>query len=338
VITTQPEDKTVTSGGTTTLSVAFTGLGNVNWYRGTVGDKSAFVGTGTSVTVGPLTETTLFWAEVSNGCGPVASRQVTVTVEPLTETLLMLSGRFTVVVNYINQFENPPTTGRLKGRSLSNTPLSDTAIFTFGDANVIELMVRLSDARPFDNHIHVFYGGLSDIEFFITVTDSATGASKEYHKPANQLIGEVDRSTFVAGGSLLQTGIDALMAETAKRAIRPFGDSDTILMLNGRYQVRMRYRNQFVNPPTEGYLLARSIANTTMTQTAVFFIDSASVEWMVRFSDARPFDNHIHFYHGGLTDLELTVEVTDTLTGLHIEYGKPGNTLFGLVDRVNWVP
>jgi hypothetical protein len=339
-ITTQPEDKTVTSGGTTTLSIAFTGIGNVNWYRGTVGDKSALVGTGTSVTVGPLTQTTLFWAEVSNGCGPVASRQVTVTVEPLTETLLMLNERFTVVVNYINQFENPPTTGRLKGRSLSNTTLSDTAIFTFGDPNVIELMVRLSDARPFDNHIHVFYGGLSDIEFFISVTDSLTGVATEYHKPANQLIGQVDRTTFVAvpGASLLQSGIDALMAETANRAIRPFEDSDTIMMLNGRYQVRMRYRNQFVNPPTEGYLLARSIASTTMTETAVFFGDPSSVEWMVRFSDARPFDNHIHFYHGGLTDLELTVEVTDTLTGLHKEYAKPGNTLVGAVDRLSWLP
>ena len=115
-------------------------------------------------------------------------------------------------------------------------------------------------------------------------------------------------------------------------------DSSTILMLNSRYLVRMHYVNHFVSPPVEGYLLARSIASSTMTETAVFFGNPESVEWMVRFSDARPFDNHIHFYHGGLSDLELTVEVTDTLTGLHREYPKPFNTLVGAVDRLTWVP
>jgi hypothetical protein len=30
--------------------------------------------------------------------------------------------------------------------------------------------------------------------------------------------------------------------------------------------------------------------------------------------------------------------VTDTLTGLHKEYAKPGNTLVGAVDRLSWLP
>ena len=75
-----------------------------------------------------------------------------------------------------------------------------------------------------------------------------------------------------------------------------------------------------------------------MTETVVFFNDPQSVEWMVRFSDARPFDNHIHFFHGGLSDLEFTIEVTDTQTGQTKEYTKLPNKLDGAVDRVTWVP
>jgi hypothetical protein len=263
-----------------------------------------------------------------------------VTVQQSNDRLPMLASRFIVEVFYTNQFANPPETGKLVGRSLAGTNLSDTAVFTFNDPLTIELMVRLSDARPFENKIHLFYGGLSDVEFLIRVTDTLTGATKDYLKPPNQLIGQVDRTTFTANatGGLLSSGVDALMARTAMSGITANADSSTLRMLNSRYEVRVRYRNIFVNPPVEGFLLGRSIASTTLTETAVWFVDAQSVEWMVRFSDARPFANRIDFFHGGLSDLPLTIEVTDTVTGQRKEYEKPANNLSGLVDRASWQP
>lgn len=338
-IAAQPADPTINSGATANLTIAFSAGATVKWYRGTVGDKTTQVGTTPSISVGPLSATTLYWAEVSNACGPVSSRQVTVTVRPLTELVPMLNARFFVQVRYRNQFENPPKEGKLLGRSLFSTSLSETAVFTFGDQNVIELLVRVSDARPFDDNIHIFLGGLSDVEFSVVVTDSLTGIIHEYQKPANQLVGVIDRTTFPASKSL-QDGIEALMAQAATRNVTPTAEVSTIRLLNDRFEVRMRYRNQFSNPAGEGYMNARSIASSPTTETAVFFFDEnvGSAEWIVRFSDARPFENRIDLFHGGLSDVEFTIEVLDTKTGARKEYRKGPFSLVGQVDRESYQP
>ena len=337
-ISTQPADQTVNAGQAATLTIAFSSGASVKWYRGNIGDRSQQIGTAASVSTGAVAATTRFWAEVSNACGPVASRQVTVTVRTASELVSMLNNRFVVQVRYRNQFDNNKT-GKLVGRSLFSTSISETAVFTFGDQNVVELMVRLSDARPFDNNIHVFLGGLSDVEFFVVVTDSATGIVHEYRKPANQLVGVIDRNTF-PGGSSLQEGVDSLMTSAAMRNITTDAETSTIRVLNNRFQVRMRYRNQFTNPATTGYLNARSIASTSTTETAVFFFGEnvGSGEWLVRFSDARPFANRIDMFHGGLSDVELTVEVLDTKTGARKDYPKAAFSLMGQVDRTSYKP
>jgi hypothetical protein len=86
-IATQPADQSIAANGTATLSLQLTGAAtdtSITWYRGAVGDRSALVGNGPSVTVGPLSATTQYWAAVRNTCGEISSRQVTITVT--TET------------------------------------------------------------------------------------------------------------------------------------------------------------------------------------------------------------------------------------------------------------
>lgn len=338
-IGTQPNDQSINFGQSATLSIVPSSGTTVKWYRGAVGDTSAQIGTGNSVVTPTLTATTQFWAQVTNSCGSISSRQVTVTVQQITDLVTLLNDRFFVIVNYVNQFENPPQTGKLLGRSLFETSTSETAIFTFGDPLVVELMVRVSDARPFENKIHVYLGGLSDVEFSVVIADSLTGIVNEYKKPPNQLVGVIDRITFPATNSL-GSAVDALMAQTVTRGITPQAEVSTINLLNNRFQVRMRYRNQFENPAQTGYLNARSIATSPTTETAVFFFGEnvGSVEWMVRFSDARPFAERIDLFHGGLSDVEFTIEVLDTKTGAFKEYQKPPFSLNGLVDRDSYKP
>lgn len=337
-ITTQPVDKTVNSNQSAALTIAVSAGATVKWFRGTVGDTTTQIGTGTSVNTPPLTVNTQFWAQVTNTCGSISSRQVTVTVQQLAELITLLNNRFFVQVRYINQFENPPREGKLLGRSLYSSSTSETAIFTFGDPLVVELMVRLSDARPFDDNIHLYLGGLSDVEFYVIVTDSLSGIVKEYHKEANKLLGEIDRNTFPAATSL-KDGLDALRNSTTLFP-SPNAEVSTIRLLNNRFEVRMRFRNQFSNPAGVGYMNVRSIASSSTTETAVFFFDenSGSVEWMVRFSDARPFAQRIDFFHGGLSDVEYTIEVTDTVKGIFREYSKPPFSLAGQVDRDSFTP
>jgi hypothetical protein len=331
---------THTGAGNYALNVTATsssGPITFSWFRGsTPGAGGTAVGTGQSINIS-VTTTTTFWALVSNSCGRVGFSPA-ITVVAITELVSMLNNRFIVQVAYTNQFDNGRQ-GKLLGRSLSSTSISDTAIFTFGDPLVVELMVRLSDARPFENKVHLYLGGLSDVEFSVKVTDTLTGIFKEYRKPPNQLVGTIDRTSF-PGGTSLQDGVDALKNASASLQVTPLAEVSTIRLLNNRFEVRMRYKNQFTNPAGLGFMNTRSIASSPTTETAVFFFDEnvGSVEWMVRFSDARPFANRIDFFHGGLSDVEFTIEVLDTVTGARREYQKGPFSLAGQVDRDSFTP
>jgi predicted extracellular nuclease len=82
-IGTQPQDTTISSGATATLTVAAAGTAPLSyqWYQGTAGDTSTPVGTGDdSFTTPALTATTSYWVRVSNAFGSLDSRTATVTV------------------------------------------------------------------------------------------------------------------------------------------------------------------------------------------------------------------------------------------------------------------
>ncbi|HKS22149.1 MAG TPA: hypothetical protein VJZ76_05090 [Thermoanaerobaculia bacterium] len=76
-----PPDQSITSGSSTSLFVGYSGTtSTVTWYRGAAPDQSNPVFVGQSFVTGPLTQTTQFWARVSNNCGSANSRTVTIVV------------------------------------------------------------------------------------------------------------------------------------------------------------------------------------------------------------------------------------------------------------------
>jgi hypothetical protein len=84
VITAQPADQQVTSGGTATLSVSFTSASavTVTWYQGIPPNTSNQVGTGTPFTTAPITSNTNFWGRLTNACGNTDTRTVTISIAP----------------------------------------------------------------------------------------------------------------------------------------------------------------------------------------------------------------------------------------------------------------
>ncbi|HEU5469157.1 MAG TPA: ExeM/NucH family extracellular endonuclease [Actinophytocola sp.] len=88
-ITAQPQDATVSTGGSATLSVAASGTGPLSyqWYRGTAGDTAnPESGTGPEFTTPALTATTSYWVRVSGPGGTADSRTATVTVSDTPNT------------------------------------------------------------------------------------------------------------------------------------------------------------------------------------------------------------------------------------------------------------
>ncbi|HSS48211.1 MAG TPA: hypothetical protein VLX28_04630, partial [Thermoanaerobaculia bacterium] len=78
-------------------------------------------------------------------------------------------------------------------------PLSaDTGYFWFASANNVEVIIKVLDARTVNNHFWVFYGALSNLEYTLTITDTATGKVKTYHNPQGKF-GSVGDTSAISG-------------------------------------------------------------------------------------------------------------------------------------------
>jgi subtilisin family serine protease len=102
---------------------------------------------------------------------------------PNAGTLCLLHNRFAVQMIWRNQFSGQAGSG-------GAVPLSDlTGQFFFTDPSNVELLAKVLD---FGDRILFFYGALSDLEFSIRVTDTATGRVKFFDNPAGNFCGGRD--------------------------------------------------------------------------------------------------------------------------------------------------
>lgn len=76
---------------------------------------------------------------------------------------------------------------------------SDTGYFWFFSDNNVELIVKVLDARGFNDRFWVFYGALSNVEYTIHVTDTVSGALHVYRNPPNHFASVGDTAAFRGG-------------------------------------------------------------------------------------------------------------------------------------------
>ena len=65
-----------------------------------------------------------------------------------------------------------------------------------GNPNNPEVFVKMLDGTAINGRFWFFYGGLTDLEYTLTVTEDATGAQKNYTKPAGSECGGSDTAAF----------------------------------------------------------------------------------------------------------------------------------------------
>ena len=65
-----------------------------------------------------------------------------------------------------------------------------TGFFWFFNAENIELAAKVLDGRGLNGRHWLLYGGLSDVEYTLTATDTVTGLSKTYRQRAGQRLRE----------------------------------------------------------------------------------------------------------------------------------------------------
>lgn len=213
-----PTSLTATPVSSTTIVLAWAdNAANETEYRvemktgaGAFVDLGALAANSTGVDIIGLTAATAYTFRVRarNASGNSAySNEATATTAgapgvctPNATTVCLLGGRFRVNIAYVNPFSNPPgQTGEFTAARLNPAATNpDTALFGFGNAQNVEVVVRVVDARPFAPRFDIYYGGLTDVAYTVTVTDTQRGTTKQYRNTAGQVGGGVDRATFPA--------------------------------------------------------------------------------------------------------------------------------------------
>ena len=262
-------------------------------------------------------------------------------------TLCLNSGRFQVSAIF-----SAPNLG-INNAPAQVVPLtSDTGYFWFFSANNVEIVLKVVDGRPFNGFFWVFYGALSDVEYTITVTDTASGRVKTYHNTPGHLASVADTAAFPGTGTAAaeaqtvvtdQKAIDELARIESDRiahllsASSPTActaNSTTLCLNNGRFQVRTIF-----SAPNLGINNAPAQAVPLTGDTGYFwFFSSNNVELVIKAVDGRGFNNRFWVFYGALSDVAYTITVTDTVTGAVKTYSNPAGNLASVADTAAFTP
>jgi len=284
-------DPTVAAGGSG-FSVAWTSYGQGQFYP---------------IPLPP----SLYNGRDGDGSGVFAQRFQNPTCAGGSEVLCLQGGLFQARVSW----KNPYTGETGTGKALALT--GDTGAFWFFSPDNLELMVKVLDGDAINGHFWVFYGSLSNVEYTLTITETATGTVRTYHNAPLQLASGSDIEAFptsVLSLSSPKAAASPTAPALAEKAGVPEGTcvaSPTVLCLERKlFQVEV----DFIDPRDGTGGKGRAVALTDDTGTFWFF-GPENLELMLKVLDGRAINNHYWVFFGALSDVEYTITVTELATG-----------------------
>jgi hypothetical protein len=224
-----------------------------------------------------------------------------------------------------------------------------TGTFWFFNPSNIELIVKELDGRPVNGHFWTFYGALSDVEYWLTVTDTSARANRTYYNPPSEVCGVGDTASFpgavpAGGAPLLAPGAGAADATGLPRTMRavafepaPLAAPDTtgpcvpgpetLCLLGGRFRVEVAWHDQHNGGDGAGHAVAG-----TDKAGYFWFFNSTNVELVVKALDGRTVNGRFWIFYGALSDVEYTITVTDTVAGQTKTYVNQPGDICGRAD------
>jgi ELWxxDGT repeat protein len=151
-----------------------------------VGDTAAFGpqgARGSDLTAGPASVPSALIVEEGasalpqGACAPSATR------------LCLNGGRFALETQW-RDFRG------LTGVGTAVSLTGDTGYFWFFDQANVEVVAKVLDGRTLNGKFWLFYGALSNVEYTLTVTDTATGQRREYRNPSGRFASVGDTGAF----------------------------------------------------------------------------------------------------------------------------------------------
>lgn len=235
------------------------------------------------------------------------------------------------------------------GRPMSLT--GDTGYFWFFSANNLEMVIKVVDAC-FAGRYWVFAAGLTNVDVDIVVTDTQTLAAKRYHNPLDtDFLPIQDTEGFVCSqpsstgpaaaeiateSARIAREVERLARHAAADAPALVADrksagtcvaNTTSLCLDGnRFRVRASYL-------TDSGASGNGTAVGVTGDTGYFwFFDSPdNVEVVVKVLEACSFNPYRWVFAAGLTNVQVVLTVTDTVTQQQKTYTNPLDRAYELL-------
>jgi ELWxxDGT repeat protein len=248
--------------------------------------------------------------------------------EPSGTRLCLAGGRFAIEVAW-KDFQGRTGTGHA-------VPLTaDTGTFWFFDPANVEVIAKVLDARSLNQAFWIFYGALSNVEYTLTVTDTATGLTRRYVNPAGQLASVGDTNGFGPLGAYAAKTITAPASSPPAVSARTDAAAATgvctpspqrLCLQGGRFAVEAAWKD-FQGKTGTGTGVPLS------GDTGYFwFFAPTNVEVVAKVLDGRALGGKFWFFYGALSNVEYTLTVTDTQTGAVKTYRNPSGQFGSLAD------
>ncbi len=260
--------------------------------------------------------------------------------------LCLSAGRFEIQTHWKNHLEE----GVFGAATAVPIDVSDeSGMFWFFSSTNIELVVKTLDGRQINGHYWVFFGALSNVEYWVTVRDTLGGGRRTYHNPPAENCGQSDTMAFVpvgassasaAGGRNLAPGFDLAPVSLASIDLPDIGlgqesggtcegDETRLCLHDGRFSVEV----ELVDPGDMERKAGKVVTSVGTKETGFFwFFSPTNVELAAKVLDGRALNGKFWFLYGGLSDVEYTVTLTDTVTGESKPYRNEAGSLCGGID------
>jgi hypothetical protein len=252
---------------------------------------------------------------------------------PSPTRLCLNGGRFGVETAW-------KTNSGLQGVGQAVPLTGDTGYFWFFANSNVEMVVKALNGCGFGSHFWVFAGGLTDVMVTMTVTDAQTGLVRTYVNPQGRAFQPLqDTSAFgtctaesiaaVTGTALPAPKVAEAGAEADAEAADPFfaalearASSTALLLNNGRFRVETTWQT------SQGAQGSGQAVQLTGDTGYFWFFDSGNVEMLVKILNGCGLNQRFWVFAGGLTNVAVTLKVTDTATGLSKTYLNPQGRAF----------
>ncbi len=231
----------------------------------------------------------------------------------------------------------------------------DSGLLWFFEAENWEMLIKVLDGCGINNRFWVFAAATTTVEYTLTVTDTALGTIRDYFNPlGNAAAAITDTDAFAtcsAAASSSALGSAAPPVEKTKPMRRmgsaplPGGDSTAspaskgaclpsltrMCLNNTRFSVEVEWRD-YAGAVGSAQVVDAGSIGANDTSGMFWFFDSSNWGMLVKVLDACDLNGQFLFLGAATTDVEYTLTVTDTDTGVVWQVTNPlGNPSQALV-------